>query len=95
MMIKSYLMLATLVQAYFHQDFEEPDDLAGFAEFARTHSAADRAAFVADVREFLADHAQSLLDSFVRIFRPDLVLADNDEDLREWLERAVVAISPM
>lgn len=95
MMTPRYPMLATLVQAYFHQDFDEPDDTVGFAEFARTHSRAERERFAADVRAFVADHGIGLLESFERIFQPDLVLADDEATLRQWLERAVLEIAPL
>ena len=90
----TYPMLATLVQAYFHQDYDEPDDSIGFAEFARTHSIAERQAFIADAQRFMADQAGRLLEAFERIFQPDLVLADDDAGLQAWLEQAMIVISP-
>lgn len=94
MMTNQYPMLATLVQAYFHQDFDEEEDSAGFGEFARTHSISERTQFVADVRAFVAENPENLLDCFERTFQPDLVLADDDEGLREWLAHAMVTIAP-
>lgn len=89
----SYPLLATLVQAYFHQDYDAPDDDAGFAEFAGTHSSSDRAAFAREVQNFIASHAGNLLESFEQIFRPDHVLANDDAELRDWLLRAAAVIA--
>ncbi len=89
-----YPLLGNLVRAYFHQDYEHETDEAGFVDFANTHDVEDRKRLITEIGYFISAHQKHTLACFNALFRPDLILAEDDREIVEWLRSAARAIDP-
>lgn len=83
-----YPELAALLGGYLHQDWDlEQDSLEGVLDsyVSVTDQPAVRAA-AAEARRFNAEHPVGLLAAFEREFRADIIIGQDDEQARAWLD---------
>jgi CdiI immunity protein len=90
-MDETYPFLQSLVHGYFHQDFDAVFDSfdEAFDGYAKTHDQDDRNGLRADILRFLANNPGNTFAHFTNEFRPDLEMAENDSEIKIWLERAI------
>jgi hypothetical protein len=83
--------LRSLMSDYFHQDYDlnGDDDTAILVSFAESSWPADVDRTIADIDHLLTYGKTGLLREFTAAVGPtDYIVAENDEDLLQWLTSA-------
>jgi hypothetical protein len=92
----SYPYLKRLLDAFFHQDaFDEGETSEDIVrEFRRVAQPYDVLGVRADVERFLQQvpRGRGLLQHFDEKLAPDLILANDDEELTQWLKMVLTLL---
>jgi hypothetical protein len=83
-----YDQLEQLINAYFHQDWteEHENEESVLADFVRTNWQEDVQLTVVQIKQYLTEHPNGLLESFTSDFTPMIIIGTGDTEAKAWLE---------
>lgn len=89
-----YPYLEQLLGAYFHQDaFDSGETVEEIIEdFKATSWDYQRLGARADIQRVIHQHPDDLLITIQSLFAPQVVMGDNDAEVRDWLTKLLAML---